>query len=195
MVLPRLPLGLAGEAGEEGPGLPRGAGPHRPMGLRSSPCPAAIFLMCAYVRTLCRVPLWDSDSQAAQLWLSLVLWMERRGVRELVLFLALTPCWPHDMAARAGVAPEESSLRVRARGPVMADAALAGRRYSGCRRLQRPAPGGVQPHRGGPSGQAARRLLSASPGGPGSSQLPVHVGWDFCSFTRACEETPCGLLP
>ena len=42
MALPRLPRGLAGEAGEQGPGLPRGAGTALPDGTPAqSLCPAS----------------------------------------------------------------------------------------------------------------------------------------------------------
>lgn len=184
MVLPRLPLGLAGEAGEEGPGLPRGAGAAPPDGTPLGACVLLlIFLMCLCEDTVPSPQSGTLTPMAAQLWLSLVLWMERRGVRELVLFLALLPLLAHDSHGTLGqVWPlKKAHVRVRARGPVMADAALAGRVTVGAGGSAAP----QAPRRAySPTVAAARRPLSAGPGGPGSSQLPVHVGWDFCSFTR-----------
>lgn len=50
--------------------------------------------------------------------------MKRRGVRELVLFLALLPLLACDSHLTLG---QVWPLRVKARDPVMGDAALAGR--------------------------------------------------------------------
>lgn len=131
---------------------------------------------------------------AAQLWLSLcpvdgTAWGQRACALPGSLSLLAHDTWH----ARQVWPLKKARPAVRARGPAAADAALAGRCYSGCRGSAAPqAPRRVQPPPGGPSGQAARRLLSAGPGGPGSHLSPGPRAGISCSFTRLVRETPCG---
>lgn len=92
-----------------GPGLPRRAGAALRLGWDSarSPCPAA-DLSDVPMRTLVPSPASGTlTPTAAQLWLSPCPVDERRGVRELVLFLALLPAGlaTHGTLGRCG--PEE----------------------------------------------------------------------------------------
>lgn len=114
--------------------------------------------------------------------------MKRRGVRELVLFLALLPMLAHDSHRTLGqVWPlKKAHVRVKALDPVLADAALAGCitvGAGGSAALQAPR------HACSPTVTAlAVRLLA------GRSALVlvawalvsalVRVGRDFCSFMR-----------
>lgn len=114
--------------------------------------------------------------------------MKRRGVRELVLFLALLPLLACDSHRTLGqVWPlKKAHVRVKALDPVLADAALAGRVTVG-------AGGSAAPQAPrcacSPTVTAlAVRLLAGRPAlvlmARALVSALVRVGRDFCSFMR-----------